>query len=110
MLNKSIAIIFLIILASCSSSPSVVNENAPFNTELYCPSIYYRFLILKTTKKEVMDSIEKAIEYRRKSNKKSRYTVLYFPHGASTSIYNITPEELKKCGIRELPRKIDDQK
>lgn len=92
---------FCTLIASCAPN----REEAPFNTELFCSTFSYRFLILKTTKEEVLKSIEKAIEYKIKSNKRTKYTVLYFPHNQSTSIYNITPEELRSCQIRELPRK-----
>lgn len=100
---KKTAVILSIILAGCASSGDI-DERAPFNTELFCPASSYRFLILYTRQEDVMRSIDQAIEYKRQSNKQSRYTVLQLPHNQSTSIYNVTPEELKNCIIREIPR------
>lgn len=76
-----------------------------FNTEIFCPSFSYRFLILNTTKREVEQSIENAIAESLKSNKDNKYVVLYFPNSASTSIYNITPQQIKQeCYLEERPK------
>jgi uncharacterized lipoprotein NlpE involved in copper resistance len=96
-------------LGGCYNNEDI-RSRYPVNTELFCPEFSYRFLVLKTTQEEVLQAINEAIEYNRKSNKGSKYTVLRFPHNQSTSIYNVSPEELKRCGIRELPRASGDNK
>ena len=83
--------------------------DVPFNTEIYCPDMSYRFLVLQTTKEQVHQSIIDAINYREMGSLNVRYTVLRFPGQSSTSIYNVTPQELlSQCQLIERPRKLKD--
>ncbi len=104
-MNK-LPLILLLLIASCKS---LSNSEPKFNTEIVCPNSFHRFLILRSTKREVEQSIKEAIEYSLKGNKKNRYTVLRFPGGLSTSIHNMTPQKIQKeCRLLEKPRKLKD--
>jgi hypothetical protein len=99
---------FLLFISGCGSSYNPDNpSSAQFNSEIVCPNSAYRFLILQSNKAEVEASIRQAIEYNQKSNKRTAYTILYLPNNRTTSIYNVTPQELQsQCMIIERPRNI----
>ncbi len=104
-------LVFLLLLAACQKEyrNSLVDDEPKYNTEIVCPNSSYRFLVLQSTKAETEESIRKAIEYHLKSNKKNRYTILYFPNNRTTSIYNMTPQEVQReCLLIERPRKLKD--
>ncbi|MCE3255303.1 MAG: hypothetical protein K0R25_797 [Rickettsiaceae bacterium] len=101
---KRLALLLSLTIASCSTFEK--KEEPMFNTEIFCPQSSYRFLILKSTRQEVEQSIVKAIEQQEKGNKKNRYTVLQFPNQSSTSIYNVSPQELSRCELIERSRNV----
>jgi hypothetical protein len=106
---KKLSLIFILLIFAGCQSPEKLD--AKFNTEIFCPNSSYRFLILQATKAEAEKSIQDAVQYYLKSNKKNRYTVLYLPDGRNTSIYNINPIEIQKeCILIERPRKLKDIK
>ena len=98
---KKFVLMLTFFLSSCLSRSTM----AEFNTEIVCPNFAYRFLVLHATKQEVEASIENAIEESLKSNEGNKYTVLYFSNHHSTSIYNATPQQIKKeCVLYERAR------
>lgn len=102
---KQFTVILLLFLTSCLS----LDDEPKYNTEIVCPNSAYRFLVLRTTKKEVEQSIRDAIDYHNKSNRRNKYTILYFPDKSNTSIYNLMPEEVQReCMLIERPRKLKD--
>jgi len=103
---KKLFLALLLLIIGCKLS---ANQEPKFNTEIFCPNSSYRFLVLKSTRAEVENSIQNAVQYYLKSNKKNRYTVLYLPDGRNTSIYNTNPIEIQKeCTLIERPRKLKD--
>jgi hypothetical protein len=103
---KKLSLAFLLLIIGCTPS---IDKEPKFNTEIFCPNSSYRFLVLQATRAEVEHSVQDAIQYYLKSNKKNRYTVLYLPDGRNTSIYNINPIEIQKeCALIERPRKLKD--
>ena len=102
---KQFIVILLFFITACHS----FDDEPKYNTEIVCPNSSYRFLVLRATKKEVEKSIIDAIDYHQKSNKRNKYTILYFPDKSNTSIYNIIPEEVQRdCTLIERPRKLKD--
>jgi hypothetical protein len=100
---KTLVFILILTLFGCSSKIITLK----FNTEIICPSFSYRFLVLNSTPKEVEQSIENAIAKSLKSNESNRYTVLYFSNNRNTSIYNITPQQIKQeCFLEERLKNI----
>ncbi|MFT5703995.1 MAG: biotin-(acetyl-CoA carboxylase) ligase [Rickettsiales bacterium] len=98
---KNLILAFYLLIVGCG-----INSKQPeFNTEIICPKTSYRILILETTAFQVEKAILDSIEYQKKLNKNSKYTVLYLSNNRSTSIYNTTPQELLyECNLIQRPR------
>ncbi len=104
-IRNLLVLFFITHLVGCLPQGKISSNKLAVNTEIFCPSFSYRFLVIGSTRQDVAWAIENAIKQNEASNQNSNYTILYFANGRSTSIYNVTPQELKRfCALIEKPR------
>ncbi|MFT6332286.1 MAG: hypothetical protein ACJAW3_000618 [Lentimonas sp.] len=107
MKRNIIATLMLMPIASVFLIGCSADRSTKFNTEIYCPKSFERFLILQVTKQDVRKSIIDAMQEQR-GKAKNRYTLLSFPKNRTTSIRKISAKTLMyECILIELPRGVE---
>lgn len=95
---KATALIILLSTASCFK----LTKKQYYHTEILCPN-RADILVRYTRADEIRLAIIKANEKKKFFKTSERYTVMSFPGNRSFKIEKMSPEEMLKCYLRELP-------
>ena len=101
---KKLIILFTLILSACYiPTPEYMLPKPQFDTELNCPRINYRIILLQSSPADIRNAINFAIAERNKYRTTENYTVLKLPNKKTFFIQNITPENMQFCYLIAIP-------